>query len=123
MVFIIAALHALFPIIGAWLFGEKGWLYGIGIGCICALIFGALVFTVPDLIGVGVGVVIGSQIITKNSKTKRPLTQEEIKRREQQKIARQKQREKEKQEFKNDLKIQFYLLIAGAIFLIIYHNI
>lgn len=64
MVFLIAALHALPPLIGAWLFGEKGWVYGIIAGVICAIIFGAFVFTIPDLLGVGAGAFIGYVIIS-----------------------------------------------------------
>ena len=47
MVVIIALLHCLPPILGAL------------IGVICAFVFGALVFTIPDLLGVGLGFVIG----------------------------------------------------------------
>ena len=64
MVFLIAAFHALPPLIGAWLFGEKGWFYGIIVGVICAIIFGAFVFTIPDLLGVGAGAFIGYVIIS-----------------------------------------------------------
>ena len=52
MVVIIALLHCLPPILGALIGGTI-------IGVICAFVFGAFVFTIPDLLGVGLGFVIG----------------------------------------------------------------
>lgn len=57
MVVIIALLHCLPPILGALIGGREGLATGTIIGVICA--FGALVFTIPDLLGVGLGFVIG----------------------------------------------------------------
>lgn len=55
MVFIIALIHAFFPIIGALLSGQKGIYVGTAIGAITACITGASAFTIADLIGVGTG--------------------------------------------------------------------
>lgn len=59
MVVIIALLHCLPPILGALIGGREGLATGTIIGVICAFVFGALVFTIPDLLGVGLGFVIG----------------------------------------------------------------
>ena len=57
MVVIIALLHCLPPILGALIGGREGLATGTIIGVICAFVFGALVFTIPDLLGVGLGFV------------------------------------------------------------------
>ena len=62
MVFCIAALHALFPILGALLGGKKGLSVGIVLGLVSAVCLGAIVFTVPDLIGLGLGCLIAQPI-------------------------------------------------------------
>lgn len=62
-VFAIAALHCLFPIIGALLGKSRGLVIGTVIGVIAAPILGALAFTIPDLIGVGIGYLIGTGLI------------------------------------------------------------
>lgn len=59
MVVIIALLHCLPPILGALIGGREGLATGTIIGVICAFVFGAFVFTIPDLQGVGLGFVIG----------------------------------------------------------------
>lgn len=59
MVVIIALLHCLPPILGALIGGREGLATGTIIGVIRAFVFGALVFTIPDLLGVGLGFVIG----------------------------------------------------------------
>lgn len=65
MVFIIALLHSLPPIIGAIIYKEKGLVNGVIIGVICAFIFGALKFTIPDLLGVAFGYFAGNCILRK----------------------------------------------------------
>lgn len=59
MVVIIALLHCLPPILGALIGGREGLATGTIIGVIRAFVFGAFVFTIPDLLGVGLGFVIG----------------------------------------------------------------
>jgi len=48
-----------YPILGALIGGREGLATGTIIGVICAFVFGAFVFTIPDLLGVGLGFVIG----------------------------------------------------------------
>ena len=62
MVVIIALLHCLPPILGALIGGREGLATGTIIGVICAFVFGAFVFTIPDLLGVGLGFVIGKAL-------------------------------------------------------------
>lgn len=59
----IAALHCLFPIIGALLGKGRGLQIGTAVGVIAAPILGSIVFTIPDLIGVGLGYFIGKGLI------------------------------------------------------------
>lgn len=65
MIFTIALLHTLPPIIGALIYKEKGLVNGVIIGVICAFIFGALKFTIPDLFGVAFGYFVGKCILEK----------------------------------------------------------
>ena len=65
MVAIIALLHALFPIIGALVGGKKGLKIGTIIGAICAVVFGAFVFTLFDLAGVALGFFIANAYLNK----------------------------------------------------------
>jgi len=58
----IAALHAIPPILGAMIGGENGLKKGTVIACIIAVVAGAIVFTIVDLIGVYVGYCYGKSI-------------------------------------------------------------
>lgn len=59
MVFLIALLHIIPPVVGTYLFKEAGLKWGAICGCILAVTLGVINFVVPDLIGVGVGYFIG----------------------------------------------------------------
>lgn len=58
-VLFIAILHAIPPFIGAITLGWTGLVWGTRIGAICALVFGVLIFTIPDLFGVAIGAAAG----------------------------------------------------------------
>ena len=66
-VFAIAALHCLFPMFGALIGKNKGLVVGTAIGVVLAPILGSIVFTIPDLIGVAVGYLIGKGMVGSDS--------------------------------------------------------
>lgn len=78
MVIIIALLHCLPPIIGSF-FGKSGLKIGIAIGVIAAFIFGALVFTVFDLMGVGLGALIGLSLLGRDRASDKPIKKTHLK--------------------------------------------
>ena len=65
MVFCIGALHALFPILEALSGGKKGLSVGIVLGLVSAVCLDTIDFTVPDLIGLGLGCLITQPIAEK----------------------------------------------------------
>lgn len=67
MFIILALLHAIPPFLGALLFKEKGLLYGSIISIICAIFFGAIVFTMLDLLGTGLGIILGYSSLKSNN--------------------------------------------------------
>lgn len=72
MVIIIALLHCLPPIIGAF-FGKTGLKIGIAIGVVSAFAIGAVVFTVFDLICVAIGAMIGLGIVQNQEDSRKSI--------------------------------------------------
>ena len=68
MFILIAILHSLPPILGAMIGGRKGLMYGTVIGAVLAVVCGAVVFTIFDLLGVFAGYVAGSRMLEKSGR-------------------------------------------------------
>ncbi len=58
-VLFIAALHIIPPVLGAMISGKNGLKTGTIVDCVIAVVAGAVIFTIVDLIGVYIGCRIG----------------------------------------------------------------